>query len=1450
MASIKRFPVFLVTPMKKEEYRLFEVIFEHAVLLVIGVDKEGRIVLFNPACERVSGYSKEEALGKYFWDFAEAEDFDTSTLTLLEDFREGKAISSFEYPLRTKGGEKRLISWNVSVIYDKRGRPELALGLGLDISEKRRAKEMLVKSEEQFRLLIENALDLVTVLKPDGTISYIGPSVERLLGYRPEELVGGSIYELIKPDQVFLSRKAMKYASEREGITEHIEMQVRHKDGSWRLHEASSYNLLDNPTVGGIVINSRDITERKQSELFAQSQRDLALRLSETIDLDEICTISLRTIIDTSGMDCGGVYLVDEATGAIDMVHHQGISESYVKAVEHYEKDDPHTQIMYRGTPFFVAYEGLDLPGIELELEEGLKCGAMVPIKLEKEVIGCINVASHTLTEISHGIGSQIEALAGQIGQAITHSRLVSALRSSEERYRRFHDDAGLAVFTYDRDLKMISVNRVTCGQIGYSEEELLGRNVLELGILHPDDFERASRGIQALFSGQRTYIEEIRLIRKDGSVMETEMAGAGLRNEKGEVVAISNIVMDITERKQAERLIRIQRDLAIKLGGTADLDETFRISFKALLEATGMDSGGIYMVDDRGGLYLAYHEGLSERFVRVASSYGPDSANARLVGEGKSVYVEYEKLDIKRCDPENLEGLEAVAIVPIIHEEEVIGCVNVSSHVMMAIQQSSKDLIEILVGQIGEAIARTRLQSALRDSEERHRLLHDHAGEAIFTYDKDLKITSVNHMACEKTGYSREELIGRNIFELGMLHPDDLERSRKDARSLLEGSVGGRREIRLKRKDGSIIYMDITGTVLTDEEGRLMEVVNIASDVTERKLAEEELIRREEYFRALIENSSDVVTVLDGDGIIRFCSVSAQKIIGYRPEELVGREAAVFFERVHPDDIPRVIAAYERDLSTPGTTQYTEFRFRHKDGSWRAIKAIGNNLLDDPSVRGIVANWREITEQKRAEEAVRESEQELRVIFESTGTAMCIIEPDSIISRINRKFEKLSGYSRDEVEGKKKYQEFLYPEDREMVEGYARELFQGERQGPLNYEVRVVVEKGKVLNSLASIDFLPGTARAILSIIDITDRKAVEEALRQGEERYRTTFESTGTAMFLVEKDATISDVNREMEKLFGYSRDEVVDKMRYMEFVAPEDLEMVKHVSLRLLKGEISGPVQYEIKAVHKSGRLLDALVSVSMLPGIGKSVVSLLDITDKKSYEHELEDRAQQLRNFLDIAAHELRHPATLLKGYAITMDLYRDKMDAETWTNSLDAIGTGADRLVDVVEELLDVSRIERDSYPVKRKEEEIRPLVDRAVGEILARGCESHITVEMEGDVGRISVDSEKLVRLLVILLENAVKYSPSGSKIEVTGKRKGKELELSVIDQGIGVPDGDREKIFERFYQVEDVLHHAGPGLGLGLYIGKRIVESHGGEIWYEPRQGGGSIFRFTLPTE
>jgi PAS domain S-box-containing protein len=447
-----------------------------------------------------------------------------------------------------------------------------------------------------------------------------------------------------------------------------------------------------------------------------------------------------------------------------------------------------------------------------------------------------------------------------------------------------------------------------------------------------------------------------------------------------------------------------------------------------------------------------------------------------------------------------------------------------------------------------------------------------------------------------------------------------------------------------------------------------------------------------------------------------------------------------------------------------------------------------------------------------------------------------------------NSEFERMTGYDREEVEGRMRYWEFVHPDDVKAVKSYAGRMARGELHTPFQYECRLRHQDGRILYVLVSVNALPGIEKSVVSIIDITGRKLAEEVLRESEENYRVTFESTGTAMFLVDRDSMLSHANVEMEKIFGYSLDEVVGKKSYMELVMPEDVEKVKDNSLKLLKGEIEGPIEYEIKARHRSGRPIDALISVSLLPGIEKSVVSLMDITEKKKYERQLEENAEQMRDFLDIAAHELRHPATLLKGYAMTLARRDMAMKADAWFASLRGIEVGADRLVYVVEELLDASRLQRGRFSISKKEVSPGIIAARVVEEMRMMGTGKDITIDLRGDLGLAWVDPERLMRLFIILLDNAVKYSPPASLVELRGEKRGGELSFSVLDRGEGISHEDEERVFERFFQVGDTLHHGGPGLGLGLYIGRRIVEAHGGRIWCEPREGGGSVFSFSIP--
>ncbi len=233
---------------------------------------------------------------------------------------------------------------------------------------------------------------------------------------------------------------------------------------------------------------------------------------------------------------------------------------------------------------------------------------------------------------------------------------------------------------------------------------------------------------------------------------------------------------------------------------------------------------------------------------------------------------------------------------------------------------------------------------------------------------------------------------------------------------------------------------------------------------------------------------------------------------------------------------------------------------------------------------------------------------------------------------------------------------------------------------------------------------------------------------------------------------------------------------------------------------------------------------------------------------SVEEERLAHEQSLKDFIDVASHELRHPITLMKGYALTLRDYGDRLPKEASTEYLSIIGQGADRLDMLIKELLDVSRIERGRFAMNRREVRLEPLLERAVGEMRGKGVSDRFYVSIPQELSPRYVDSEKLVRVMVVLLDNAVIHTQEVSPVQVHAEEREGEVWVSVMDRGVGVPEKDRERIFERFYQVEDALHHSAPGMGLGLYIAREIVEAHGGRMWYEPREGGGSVFRFTLP--
>ncbi len=601
-----------------------------------------------------------------------------------------------------------------------------------------------------------------------------------------------------------------------------------------------------------------------------------------------------------------------------------------------------------------------------------------------------------------------------------------------------------------------------------------------------------------------------------------------------------------------------------------------------------------------------------------------------------------------------------------------------------------------------------------------------------------------------------------------------------------------------------------------------------MSPDITEHR--GDPLASGGEHFRLLIENSLDPITVLQQNSTISYVGPSIESLLGYRPEELIGQKLLGF---IHPDDAATARAALDAAANRSGVSKYAEVRVRHKDGSWHT-GMIGQSL-----------------ERASLVSAVRNLERRYRLLHDYAQQAILTYDSGLKVVSVNHKACEVLGYGADELLGRDIFElNVIHPYDVEQARRAATMLLSGLEVG--RGEMRFLRGDGSVMIGdvmAGAIYDEKGEAIAVTNVVnDVTDYRTAEQALKESEENYRVTFESTGTAMVLIGPDGTILGANQEVEKLLGYGREEVVGKRKYMEFVYPDDLKAVTTYSRHLLSGEVIGPVRYEARTVRRDGRVLDTLIHVSFLPGINKSVASLLDITEVKRYERELEARAEQLRDFFDIAAHELRHPATLLEGYAETLEIYGEEMSRKELLDSMSAIKRATGQLINVVDDLLDISRIESGLLSLSGEALELMPLVHRAIEEMMVRGSGNRIETEFAPDLDRAWVDPDKFLRLMIILLDNAVKFSPPGSPIEVRGEAAGEEAIVSVLDRGRGIPDEDRDKIFKRFEQVGGTLHHSGRGLGLGLYIGRRIVDAHGGRIWHEPREGGGSAFRFALP--
>ena len=278
-------------------------------------------------------------------------------------------------------------------------------------------------------------------------------------------------------------------------------------------------------------------------------------------------------------------------------------------------------------------------------------------------------------------------------------------------------------------------------------------------------------------------------------------------------------------------------------------------------------------------------------------------------------------------------------------------------------------------------------------------------------------------------------------------------------------------------------------------------------------------------------------------------------------------------------------------------------------------------------------------------------------------------------------------------------------------------------------------------------------------------------------------------------------------------------------------------------------ANPYPCEYRILNKTGQIKWVMQTVSPIHYEGRGAIlgNIMDITERKYLERkviEYEELSKMKSDLLATVSHELRTPLATIKGYSTMILDYFTRLGTEETKDYIKSIDNSTDRLAKLVDNLLDTSRMDAGLLKLEKSPTSMGRLIQGVVVEASIRANHHHIVTALDKKLPRVNIDPKRIRQVLDNLIDNAIKYSPQGTEILISAKKTGRELLISVTDQGPGIPADELTNIFDRMYRIEQRLYSGADGIGLGLYICQRLVEAHGGRIWAESTLGKGSTIQ------
>ena len=684
----------------------------------------------------------------------------------------------------------------------------------------------------------------------------------------------------------------------------------------------------------------------------------------------------------------------------------------------------------------------------------------------------------------------------------------------------------------------------------------------------------------------------------------------------------------------------------------------------------------------------------------------------------------------------------------------------------------------------------------------------------------------------------------------LNLIHPEDRSKVAEAAATALGGGPRYDVEYRVVRPDGAVRIVHSRGDVTWDENRKPLRQFGVLQDITELRLAEQEVRASEARFRIFVDHATDAFFLLDDRLMVVDVNRKACDSLGYSREELVGmhpRDFDVGLDEASIERLRQRIAAEE--------TLIFETRHRRKDGRSFPVEISATQF--EPGGR-LLCLVRDITERKRSEDALRTSEERFRTLVQFSFDAYW--ETDAQHRFIRQEFaEGLSDAPAPGSEiGKTRWEvPYLEPDEeawrrhRETLDAHLPfRDFELARPTPDGGKRYVSVSGMPMFDEKGHFVGYRGVGR------HITERKQAELAIRESEQRFRTLFEKANDAIFLENESDEIIEANERACALLGYSREELL-KMKVSDLQAPEVRDQGEGLIRREL--ERHGGDTFESVDLHRSGRRVVVEVTNTPIFDHGRKLVLSVvrDVTERKRAAEALQQMQEQLAHANRVAtmgqltasiAHEIAQPigAVYNRANAALNFLNRDPPDLEEVREAISRIGDAAERAREIIGGIRDQvkkSPSRKDVFDLNRAIEEVLLLASNAITKDAIA-----VQTEFAKDLPLLHGDRVQLQQVALNLILNALEAMRSTSdplrdlRISTEANEAGDVL-VSVRDSGPGITSEHLERIFEPFFTTKP------GGMGIGLSICRSIIEAHGGSLWAGANQPRGTTFQFTLPS-